>query len=90
MIDITTTYLGLPMKSPIVARPLHSVSRWKTYGISKTPESVLSCCLHFLKNSSIWRATRLIPIFRAAARALRNRSTTCPTCIPTTSGPMAT
>ena len=50
------------------------------------PGSAPWCCPRFLKNSSTWRATRSTPIFRGAAKALRNRSTTCRICITTISG----
>ena len=80
MIDITTTYLGLPMKSPIVASASPLCESLETYGISKTLGSGRSYCLPSLKNSSTWRARRSIPIFPAAAKVLPNRSTTCRIC----------
>ena len=67
MIDITTTYLGLPMKSPIVAsasplcESLENIRHLEDAGVGAVVLPSL------LKSSSMWRATWSIPIFHAGA-----------------------
>ena len=84
MIDITTTYLGLPMKSPIVAsasplcESLENIRHLEDAGAGAVVLPSL------FASSSILRARKSIPIFHEAAKALRSRSTTCLTCTPIT------
>ena len=90
MIDITTTYLGLPMKSPIVAsasplcESLENIRHLEDVGagavvLPRSFEEQLDLESHAVDSD----------LSRGSGKLCRNRSTICRICTRTTSAPMA-